>query len=207
MHHSTCLLDVEMLFTFISTSLPDDPARLSQQNDDRRGEDRQYGQSFQELLPADPVHQHTSSDTYWPLHHANEIIASNLQALPYRYPDPLRPVAETLPADQAPILTAPQVVPSQQIKQEHGADEKGNNRIWHRAPNGQFASAAQLQNESSTLAQHKDRKGPNGERVIRKRRKAEEIDRKYRCNYRSCTKAYGTLNRKSNMGMRLCESS
>lgn len=34
-----------------------------------------------------------------------------------------------------------------------------------------------------------------GQRKIRKRRKWEEIERKYQCDFPDCDKAYGTLNR------------
>ena len=74
-------------------------------------------------------------------------------------------------------------------------------RVWYRAPNGQFASATQaLSGQYSG-----EERGSNGEgssssaggiRRIRRRRKSEEVERKYRCDFDGCDKAYGTLNRK-----------
>lgn len=76
-------------------------------------------------------------------------------------------------------------------------------RIWFRAPNGQFASATQtpssLLHGGTTGNDHGEggSRGNDGIRRIRRRRKSEEVDRKYRCDYVGCDKAYGTLNRKS----------
>lgn len=76
-------------------------------------------------------------------------------------------------------------------------------RVWYRAPNGQFTSATQLQ--SGRLAGNGNESGEStagagqGIRRIRRRRKSEEVDRKYRCDFDGCDKAYGTLNREWNV--------
>lgn len=73
-------------------------------------------------------------------------------------------------------------------------------RIWYRAPNGQFASATQTLSGSSTNQGNGNGdgrpRGGDGIRRIRRRRKSEEVERKYRCDFEGCDKAYGTLNRK-----------
>ncbi|CDW98269.1 hypothetical protein [Sporisorium scitamineum] len=72
-------------------------------------------------------------------------------------------------------------------------------RIWYRAPNGQFASATQALFGHYAGEGH-DNKGQSsstssgGIRRIRRRRKSEEVERKYRCDFDGCDKAYGTLN-------------
>lgn len=74
-------------------------------------------------------------------------------------------------------------------------------RIWYRAPNGQFASATQALSGQIAGDGH-DNNGQRssmssgGLRRIRRRRKSEEVERKYRCDFDGCDKAYGTLNRK-----------
>lgn len=72
-------------------------------------------------------------------------------------------------------------------------------RIWYRAPNGQFASATETQYGHSTVGGAGIGEGSarsnDGIRRIRRRRKSEEVERKYRCDYEGCNKAYGTLNR------------
>ncbi|PWY96958.1 hypothetical protein BCV70DRAFT_49981 [Testicularia cyperi] len=71
----------------------------------------------------------------------------------------------------------------------------GRRRIWYRAPNGQFASAAQMLSHHVNGGESQGSNGSSsGIRRIRRRRKSEEIDRKYRCDYPGCDKAYGTLN-------------
>lgn len=76
-------------------------------------------------------------------------------------------------------------------------------RIWYRAPNGQFVSATQAlsgqfvsDGDGNSYGQGSST-GSEGIRRIRRRRKSEEVERKYRCDYDGCEKAYGTLNRKS----------
>lgn len=73
-------------------------------------------------------------------------------------------------------------------------------RIWYRAPNGQFASATQAPTGPSTGETNGNGEGSSrgneGIRRIRRRRKSEEVERKYRCDFPGCEKAYGTLNRK-----------
>lgn len=74
-------------------------------------------------------------------------------------------------------------------------------RIWYRAPNGQFASATQALSGSfpgdsnGDGGQGSSQGSSEGFRRIRRRRKSEEVERKYRCDYEGCDKAYGTLNR------------
>ncbi|SPO20395.1 uncharacterized protein UTRI_00792_B [Ustilago trichophora] len=72
-------------------------------------------------------------------------------------------------------------------------------RIWYRAPNGQFASATQalsgqLSGDGSGNGEGSSRGSEGGIRRIRRRRKSEEVERKYRCDFDGCNKAYGTLN-------------
>ncbi|KAJ1042186.1 hypothetical protein NDA10_000141 [Ustilago hordei] len=73
-------------------------------------------------------------------------------------------------------------------------------RIWYRAPNGQFASATQALSGnfpgegSGGSGQDSLHGNSEGFRRIRRRRKSEEVERKYRCDYDGCDKAYGTLN-------------
>jgi hypothetical protein len=72
-------------------------------------------------------------------------------------------------------------------------------RIWYRAPNGQFASASQVRvggegGDGSSNGGGSSR-GSEPFRRIRRRRKSEEVERKYRCDFAGCDKAYGTLNR------------
>ncbi|KAJ9476442.1 putative zinc finger protein, partial [Pseudozyma hubeiensis] len=73
-------------------------------------------------------------------------------------------------------------------------------RIWYRAPNGQFASATQAvsgQPARDEIGSGNGQGGSSGSeaiRRIRRRRKSEEVDRKYRCDFDGCDKAYGTLN-------------
>lgn len=72
-------------------------------------------------------------------------------------------------------------------------------RIWYRAPNGQFASASQVRmgregGDGSSNGEGSSR-GSEPFRRIRRRRKSEEVERKYRCDFAGCDKAYGTLNR------------
>lgn len=73
-------------------------------------------------------------------------------------------------------------------------------RVWYRAPNGQFASARKVisggfaANGLGQAVQSGTGSSPSIRR-IRRRRKSEEVDRKYRCDYEGCDKAYGTLNR------------
>ncbi len=74
-------------------------------------------------------------------------------------------------------------------------------RIWYRAPNGQFASASQVRvggegGDGSSNGGGSSR-GSEPFRRIRRRRKSEEVERKYRCDFPGCDKAYGTLNRTS----------
>ena len=73
-------------------------------------------------------------------------------------------------------------------------------RIWYRAPNGQFASATQALTGPSAAEANVNGEGSSrvneGIRRIRRRRKSEEVERKYRCDFPGCEKAYGTLNRK-----------
>lgn len=78
-------------------------------------------------------------------------------------------------------------------------------RIWYRAPNGQFASATQAfsgnfpGDGSGGSGQDSLHGSSEGFRRIRRRRKSEEVERKYRCDYDGCDKAYGTLNRESDL--------
>ncbi|SNX84102.1 uncharacterized protein MEPE_02810 [Melanopsichium pennsylvanicum] len=71
-------------------------------------------------------------------------------------------------------------------------------RIWYRAPNGQFASATQALNEQLDVSGSGNGWGSTRSndviRRIRRRRKSEEVERKYRCDFDGCDKAYGTLN-------------
>ncbi|SPO21315.1 uncharacterized protein UTRI_00792 [Ustilago trichophora] len=72
-------------------------------------------------------------------------------------------------------------------------------RIWYRAPNGQFASATQalsgqLPGDGNGNGEGSSRGSEGGIRRIRRRRKSEEVERKYRCDFDGCNKAYGTLN-------------
>lgn len=75
-------------------------------------------------------------------------------------------------------------------------------RIWYRAPNGQFASAMQVLSGQFVGDQNGGNNGQSSPRSgeiirrIRRRRKSEEVERKYRCDFDGCDKAYGTLNRK-----------
>ncbi|GAC99460.1 potential zinc finger protein [Pseudozyma hubeiensis SY62] len=74
-------------------------------------------------------------------------------------------------------------------------------RIWYRAPNGQFASATQAVSGQLARDENGSGSGQGGSRGsvairrIRRRRKSEEVERKYRCDFDGCDKAYGTLNR------------
>ncbi|TKY90934.1 hypothetical protein EX895_000932 [Sporisorium graminicola] len=72
-------------------------------------------------------------------------------------------------------------------------------RVWYRAPNGQFASATQALSGQHTMDSHgndeqSSQSSSVGIRRIRRRRKSEDVERKYRCDYDGCDKAYGTLN-------------
>ncbi|KAN0060469.1 hypothetical protein ACQY0O_007800 [Thecaphora frezii] len=70
-------------------------------------------------------------------------------------------------------------------------EENGRRRIWHRAPNGQFASLTSLAQRREGGTEQADSTSP---RRIRKRRKGDEIERRYACDFPGCSKAYGTLN-------------
>lgn len=199
LHQSTCLLDVGMLLTFVSPSLPNDSVHQGEKGvyTHHSDQDRQYGPPFHELLSAEPLQQHTSPESSLSYHKDHEYNRSSSHAAYYRYPVQAQFASETSSGDPNTILGSPGLMAVHSIKQEQIETKNNTGRVWHRAPNGQFASVAQLANGSQSHAKYKDNTGPNGERVIRKRRKSEEIDRKYRCDFFSCKKAYGTLNRKS----------
>ncbi|SPO40042.1 uncharacterized protein PSFLO_05524 [Pseudozyma flocculosa] len=83
-------------------------------------------------------------------------------------------------------------------------EQNGKRRTWYRGSNGQFASGSrptplnELDGSSAGAASGRGGAGREGPtqplRRIRKRRKGDEIDRKYICDFAGCDKAYGTLN-------------
>ncbi|EPQ29048.1 uncharacterized protein PFL1_03337 [Pseudozyma flocculosa PF-1] len=96
-------------------------------------------------------------------------------------------------------------------------EQNGKRRTWYRGSNGQFASGSrptplnELDGSSAGAASGRGGAGREGPtqplRRIRKRRKGDEIDRKYICDFAGCDKAYGTLNRRCRARRRLVAAS
>lgn len=208
LYQPMCSLDVELLLTMTSSNLLNDVGDLVRESEGTSAVDcasnaNKHAVSALQNLPL-AVPPQTSSDLHSSSIHCHGNALSEVRVSQAPQSPRSSTASAPLAAFSADAGDARMSIPLAHICDNQATDVNGRRRSWRRASNGQFASAAQLQQGDSDNMRQKHA-GPHNTKLIRKRRKSEEIDRKYRCNFGDCPKAYGTLNRK--YGKRVDESS